>query len=211
LERIKDLLRPLGPKVKPDLLWNSLRSPWTNRQASDLTFKMAHNGLYVGGRLAHAAGNPRLRRCFGCAVREQTHAHLFVECPTVCPLWMFLLDLADHLWPGAQPKFPLSWPAILVGLPLTSYQSKYHRQMWHGMVGEMKLAIYYAFQACAQEEKPFTSLLLQMSAAYRITTFIQIQNLHATQNNKHQDIFASTWLATDVVTQLPGGKCVVNL
>jgi hypothetical protein len=210
VEHFEELLTPLGPHVMPAQLWRSLKSPWTSRKASDLTYKMAHKGLYVGGRLAHAAGKPDLRRCFGCDEPNQTHEHLFVDCPTVQPFWGYLLGFADRLWPGALPRYPLSWPAMLLGFPLASYHSKYHEQMWHGMVGELKLAIYYAFQARAQDSVPFTLLSISKGVGYRLTAFIQVQQLHATQNKKHQELFAATWLTSDVVVPVPGGKCIVN-
>lgn len=200
-----ELLRPLGADVAPSTLWTMLKSKWTNRQAVDLNYKCIHNGLYVGGRLAHAAQDQRLRYCSACPEVENSHTHLFIECPQVRNCWTDLFHLAYSLWPQIKWKYGYNWPAFLLNLPLQEPRSKYQQEMWHAMVGDMKLAIYYSFQAFTWDDKPFTDKVIMKHFLIRLSTLIQTQFLNAQQEPRLLEQFKSTWCSTGRVTIQPSG------
>lgn len=126
--------------------WYCVYQRWTDRRAAEHWWLIVHRGLPIGNRLSHIPGiSEHSSRCPACFNIEQTHEHLFSECPDTRKVWKRLLHFARIAFNiHRMPQVDLSFLTVLRGIPAVPRAAKGFAASWSTMVATMLRCIWLA-------------------------------------------------------------------
>ena len=103
-----------------------------------------HRGLPLGNRLRHIPGVPETAtRCPACLNHQQTHEHLFAECPMTSVVWRRLFQLAQSTFEiRTIPPLALSFDLVMRGIPAIPQSAPQFATPWTTMVALMLRSLW---------------------------------------------------------------------